>query len=122
MKSILIVDDEFGLTETLCDLLVNCGYHADKAWNGQLAIKKISEKRPDLVITDVMMPIQNGLDLLRALKAKTEWRDIPVVLMSAAPCSSLPASDLAKSASFLSKPFEIDELLALIHRLIGAPD
>ena len=119
MKTLLIVDDEFGLTETLCDLLAYRGYHAEKAWNGQLTLKKVAEHRPDLIVADVMTPIMDGLQLLRALKASPDWRDIPVVLMSAA--TTLSPEELDDTAGFLSKPFEIDEFIDLVQKVIGPP-
>lgn len=120
MKTILIVDDEFGLAEILCDLLAFKGYRAEKAWNGQLALKMVAQHRPDLIVSDVMMPIMDGCELLRALKAAPETRSIPVVLMSAA--TTLRPEDLAGTAGFLAKPFEIAELLALVKSLIGPDD
>jgi CheY-like chemotaxis protein len=117
VKLVLIVDDEFGLAEALCDLLVNVGYQADKAWNGQLALKKIAAHPPALVLADVMMPIMDGHQLLREIKAKPEWKNIPVVFMSAA--THLGPEELDGAAAFIAKPFDIDQLLDVIRKLIG---
>jgi CheY-like chemotaxis protein len=118
VKRILVIDDEFGLAETVCDLLVFEGYQATSAWNGQMALKKVGEQAPDLIVLDLMMPIMDGTKVLRALKANPSWRSIPVISMSAA---ATPGRDeRALCGGFLRKPFSFDELLALIRQLIGA--
>jgi DNA-binding response OmpR family regulator len=117
VKRILIVDDEFGLGETLCDLLSIDGYEATSAWSGQLALAKVAEQPPDLILLDIMMPIMDGHEVLRTLKANPAWQSIPVIMMSAA--AVLDKSELALAAGFLRKPFDFDQLLRLIRALIG---
>jgi CheY-like chemotaxis protein len=113
----LIVDDELGLAEALCDLLTHFGYRTEKAWNGQLALKMAAERKLDLIITDIMMPIMDGYELLTALKANPEWRDIPVVLMSAVALKG--PETRPEIAAFLAKPFEIAPFVDLVRQLIG---
>jgi len=118
MGPILIVDDEFGMAESIRDLLQDEGYLTMVAFNGRQALECMGVQRPSLVLTDYMMPLMNGPDLLDAMKKAPEPSDIPVVMMSSAPPSfwrHLPC------AAFLPKPFRLKPLLAVVHQVIGAP-
>ncbi len=116
MKTLLVVDDEVGVTEALQDLLSEEGFAVLTARNGKDGLKRIAEKRPDLILLDYMMPVMDGRELLLTVQADAAHRDIPVILMSAMPRSSIPQD--CKPAAFLRKPFEIDQLLAEVGRLL----
>src|SRR5688500_13963668 len=119
MGPILIVDDEFGIVETLRELLQDEGYRTMTARDGLQAMQRMAEERPALVLLDYMMPAMNGPAVLEAMAKDDALRAIPVVMMSASPLESwgkLPAT------AHLPKPFEITKLLQLIERLIGRGD
>src|SRR5713226_783926 len=119
MKTILVVDDECFLVETLSVLLETEGYRVVSAANGKDGFAQLVKESPDLVLTDFMMPVSDGLELIWGLHALPAFRSLPVVMMSASPeCVALPARPIRISA-FLSKPFGLDELLPIIERLIG---
>src|SRR5712692_586042 len=119
MKTILVVDDECFLVESLTQLLEEAGYHVVSATNGKDGLAQLVKEHPDMVLTDFMMPVADGLELIRGLHALPDFRSLPVVMMSASPeCVALPARPSRVSA-FLSKPFGADELLPIIERLIG---
>ncbi|WP_375769018.1 response regulator [Archangium gephyra] len=117
MKTLLVVDDEVGITEALNDLLSEEGFHVLVAGNGREALARMAEQRPDLILLDYMMPVMDGRELLLALQAGTAHRDIPVLMMSAVPRTSLPPD--CQPGHFLRKPFTIDRLLAEVIRLVG---
>ncbi|WP_107670495.1 PleD family two-component system response regulator [Cyanothece sp. BG0011] len=83
MKNILIVDDLQSELTLLTNYLTKAGYTVTTATNGQEALDKISHKRPDIILTDLMMPDMGGLDLCRKLKKQADTVDIPVVACSA---------------------------------------
>ncbi|AKI98522.1 response regulator receiver domain-containing protein [Archangium gephyra] len=118
MKTLLVVDDEVGITEALNDLLSEEGFHVLVAGNGREALTRMAEKRPDLILLDYMMPVMDGRELLLALQADAALRHLPVLMMSAVPRSSLPPD--CKPTGFLRKPFTIDRLLMEVNRLLGA--
>jgi CheY-like chemotaxis protein len=124
MKTILIVDDEFGIVDALRELLTEEGYHVITAANGREGLARLAAERPDLVLLDLMMPILGGRETLRVMRTTPELRDIPVVLMSAAPQrTALLDDETARELSgFLSKPFEIRVLFDLLERLLGAAE
>jgi CheY-like chemotaxis protein len=120
MRTVLVVDDEFGISEVLTEILGDAGYHVLTAIHGRQALERIAETRPDIILLDFMMPVLNGPGTLAALAADPALRDIPVILMS-----SLPEASVAEQASgytsFLRKPFRIATVLEAIARALGSP-
>ena len=84
----MIVDDEFGLAEMLRDMLRESGHDVTLAINGRLALDIVQEGGADLVITDLMMPVMDGLELAAAMRASDAFRRIPIILMSSLPPSA----------------------------------
>ena len=81
-KTILIVDDEYDLQQTISATLELEGFRTVCAGNGREAIEVLKANRPDLVLTDVMMPYVSGYDLVRAIRKLPDGAGLPVVLMS----------------------------------------
>lgn len=82
-KIILLVDDDLTLLEMYGDRLKTEGYDIVQATNGEEALKKVREVKPMLVILDVMMPKVNGFDVLKNLRADQEFKDLPVIILTA---------------------------------------
>lgn len=122
MRSILIVDDEFGIAETVSEVLSQLGYSTLTAINGHIALGTLAQAKPDLILLDVMMPVMSGPEMLRALRADEALRGIPVVMMSAVEIGSLPDDIRPLFQAFLQKPFTLEDLLAAIAKgLPGGP-
>lgn len=117
MQTILIVDDEFGLAETVGDVLTTMGYTVTTAVNGKLALALVRETRPDVILLDTMMPVMSGPEMLAALRADDAYRDIPVILMSAATPEATLKELRPAIADFLQKPFTFDQLMAALHKI-----
>ena len=118
MKTVLVVDDEFGIAEFLMDVLAEKGYSVITAANGKQALARIGEAKPDLVLLDFMMPVMNGAGMLKALAGDPTTRDIPVVMMSALGESAI-AEECDGYAAFLRKPFKISTVIETVARLIA---
>jgi DNA-binding response OmpR family regulator len=116
MKNILVVDDEFDILTTWRLVLQMEGYEVVTASNGAAALEAARTRRPDLIITDWMMPKMDGVALIRELARDEALAPVPVVLMSAA--ARVPQLE-HPSVEFHRKPLSIDELLAAVVRLIG---
>jgi DNA-binding response OmpR family regulator len=116
MKRILIIDDELDMAETMAILLKDEGYVASAMADALKAIEGIKQDPPHLVILDVMMPIVNGLDIVRLMKKDSKMSSIPILLMSA---SKEPDMDNEKWNQFLRKPFDIYELIKIVKILIN---
>ena len=82
-KYVLIVDDDPDLVETVAMMLESKGYEVGKAYDGVEGEESIKERRPDLLVLDVMMPRKDGYKLCAELKADSVTRDIPIILLTA---------------------------------------
>lgn len=120
MRTVLVVDDEFGVAEVLDAILTDEGYRVITATNGRQALARIAEQRPDLVLLDYMMPILDGVAVLRALSADPAARNLPVVVMSALPEEAI-FTETKRYTAFLRKPFQIRTVLAAVSRAMPAP-
>ncbi len=118
MATILVVDDEFGIGELLEALLTDDGHRVLTAMNGRHALERIGEARPDLVISDLMMPVMDGGALRLAMLNNPDWSDIPFVLMCAVPEAAI-ADRISHYDAFLRKPFKLSAISALVTRLLG---
>ncbi|MDF9617079.1 response regulator [Pseudomonas entomophila] len=118
MNTILIVDDEYLIADILGFALEDEGFLVEKASNGHKALDALKEKRVDLVITDYMMPVRNGLELARAIREDPQLPDLPVILMSGAQASQ--GRDCPELfAAVFDKPFDMDRMIAKVRELLG---
>ena len=115
MLTILIVDDEEPVRGFLAWLLTEDGYRVRVAGNGGQALESIEKEPPDLVLSDVMMPVLDGSELCRRLKGRVETKDIPVILMTS---GGRKPTDGTGADGFLAKPFDLDDVEALVRRLL----
>ncbi|HEY1997158.1 response regulator [Paraburkholderia sp.] len=116
MKTIMVVDDEFDLLTVWNLLLEQVGYAVVTAPNGAVALQLIQKSKPDLILSDCMMPVMSGPQLCAALFQDPDLRDIPIILCSAAvdiPLQPNPAIE------YLRKPLSLDTLLPVIQRLLA---
>ena len=109
---VLIVEDELPVLDMLCDVLEEEGFTVLSARGGPQALRIIGQVKPDLILTDLMMPIMDGRALREQLRHDPQTASIPVMLMSAA-YKRQPDDAFA---AVIAKPFEIDDLLQQIHR------
>ena len=119
MSRILVVDDEPSLLDVLTSLLTDEGHTVQTAPNGRVALEKIADDLPDLLITDVMMPDLNGWMLLAAVRERTPA--LPVIVISAVDRPEVRQREffITDHTVFLRKPFHVEALLTLVERLLG---
>ena len=111
---ILIVDDDFHLRQMIQWLLEDEGFVVTTAADGQDAVKQAKAQRPRLVVLDIGLPLLDGLEVAKALRALYGLQ-IPIVFITAGMYA--PEKRLQIGAiSFLQKPFEIDDLVRLVHQ------
>lgn len=82
-KVILLVDDDLTLREMYDERLKSEGFDIIQASNGEEALAKAHDSKPDIILLDVMMPKINGFDVLKQLKADEDTKDIPVIILTA---------------------------------------
>jgi CheY-like chemotaxis protein len=114
---ILVVDDESAIRALLRRKLEQCGYHVTEAENGAVAIDRLREERFDLVLTDILMPERDGLEVLMFLQQ--EQPETPcVVLSSPSNRVYLDSGRFMGAAGVLQKPFSLDEVESVVSRVL----
>jgi len=116
---LLVVDDERAIRELYADLLESEGYRVSTAENGVQAVASMVAEPADLVLMDIMMPVLNGVEACRRMKADPETARIPVVLMSARTNLNRQNQELDSADALLAKPFDINHLLDTIQELLS---
>lgn len=117
MSHILVVEDDEFLAETIADCLIFTGYTADRIGTGTEACEMMRAKNYDLILLDSMLPDMNGLDILKGYRE--EKGSAKILFLTGAKKNEEAAMELGADF-FLSKPFEIDELLSVVARLTGS--
>jgi PAS domain S-box-containing protein len=117
--TILLADDNADMREYVTNLLVKSGYAVTGVRDGREGFEAAVRERPDLVLTDVMMPRLDGFGFLSALRADERTKDIPVVMLSARAGEEARIEGLREGADdYLIKPFSARELLARIRSML----
>jgi CheY-like chemotaxis protein len=117
MRRILFVDDDFAVAEVTRMVLEHEGFAVTIAANGEDALVAAETESFDLVITDYMMPIMNGGELVKRLRASPTLRRIPVIMASAT--SSNEIAEAEACDGLLAKPITVDTLLVAIRAILG---
>jgi len=114
-KKIFIIEDELDFLSTLRERLEFEGFVVATAVDGEEALKKIPEEKPDLILLDIMLPEMNGYQVCRELKSNPETEAIPVVVVTAKSQESDRFWAKETGADdYVTKPFEMEELLQKI--------
>jgi CheY-like chemotaxis protein len=82
-KTILVVDDEEDVRDYFADILMDFGFNVVKAADGEEALERVREKKPDFISLDLVMPRKSGIKFLYELRHNRDWMDIPVVIVTA---------------------------------------
>ncbi|MGF1502610.1 MAG: response regulator transcription factor [Paracoccaceae bacterium] len=118
--SILLVDDEPNIAFSLEYLMKRDGYEVRTAADGEAALARVREKKPDLVLLDVMMPKRDGYDVCQTLRADPATADVKIVVLTARGGALDGEKALALGAdAFFSKPFGVEELSLRVRELLG---
>ena len=114
MGLVLIAEDEAAMLEIFGDVVEGLGHRTLRAQNGDEALLLARTERPDLVVSDHMMPRRTGVQLLRALRSDPELASVPFILVSAA-----RPQGLEEANAFLSKPVDVDEFEGAVKSRLG---
>lgn len=120
-KSILTVDDSASLRQMVRMTLTGAGYAVTEAVDGADGLKKAQGKTFDMVVTDLNMPIMNGLGLIRALRKLPAYQGIPIIFLTTESDAALKAEAKAAGATgWITKPFQADQLVGVAKKVLGA--
>jgi len=129
-KKILIVDDELDMRIFLCNLLGNCGYEPIDAGDKDEGMQKALSEKPALIILDVTMPKETGIQLYRELKEHEDLKNVPVIMVSTIDKKTFSfyqkfqgtprQKGIPDPGAYLEKPLEAEELIKLVRALTEA--
>ena len=118
-KKILVTDDEANIVMMVETRLKKQGYAVITANSGATALEQVKKDRPDLIILDVMMPPPNGFQVCRQLKDDEQYKDIPIILLTAKSSESDQFWGMESGAdAYVTKPYNPEELLSKVKDLL----
>lgn len=118
-KTIMLVDDEKPWLEIMSHVLKEKSFSVMAAESGTEALKMLQRKTPDLILSDVRMPVMNGFDLYQHVRSETKNKNIPYVFMSS--IDDYDAMHVAKELGadgYVTKPYDIDDAKTTINQLL----
>lgn len=119
MKRILVAEDEPSIVLSLQFLLGEAGYEVFQAGNGADAIALAEKHNPDLLVLDIMLPVVNGFEVCRTLRANPALRDMRILILTARGREHEVQRGLALGANaYLTKPFGTRELMSNVRKLL----
>jgi two-component system cell cycle response regulator DivK len=114
-KCILVVEDQKDNRQILRDLLTNAGFEMIEAENGEDAVASAQARRPDLILMDIQLPILDGYEATRRIKADPDLKSIPIIVVTSYALSGdEDKARLAGCDDYVAKPFSPRQLLAKI--------
>ena len=120
--SILVVEDEPNILDSLCFLMKQAGHRVRVARDGDAAIRTIQAQVPDLVLLDVMLPRRDGFEVCRAIRQNAAWRDVRVVMLTAKGRELDQRKGLELGADdYITKPFSTREIVKRVQELLDRP-
>jgi DNA-binding response OmpR family regulator len=123
MKRVLVVDDDPLLVRLVRSALTAEGLEVAGAANGAEALLAVEAQHPDLVVLDVAMPVLDGFETLRALRAKPATASLPVIMLTARRSDADVTKGWATGADlYITKPFEVQELVLAVKRLLAVTE
>ena len=116
IRKILLVDDSKTELHYMSELLGKSGFSVRTAENGEEAMKRLGEDKPDLILMDVVMPGQNGFQLTRAITRDPRFLNVPVIMCTSKNQETDKVWGMRQGArDYIVKPVNADELIAKIH-------
>jgi twitching motility two-component system response regulator PilH len=113
---VLVVEDERPIANLLARLVEECGAETQIAYNGGEALRRMVERRPDLVLLDLIMPLMSGEEVLETMGDDAQLADVPVIIITTREMmTELPREPVA----FLQKPFDPAEVKQLVREVLG---
>lgn len=121
MAKILVIDDEVLLAKTLSIVLAKAGHTVVTAENGQIGVDMFATEKPDLVITDIIMPVMEGIEAIQALRAQAPT--LPIIAVSGGGRTKnlefLRVAQKLGANAALGKPFTKEQLLAAVTKCLA---
>jgi CheY-like chemotaxis protein len=128
-RKVLIIDDDVDVRTFVSSVVENSGYKPEVAKDGEEGINKVKKEKPALIVLDVLMPKESGIKMYRELKTDSQFKDIPVIVLSGIAKRTFLRSQKAlaefggasvpEPEAYFEKPVEPGELGAMIKKLLS---
>jgi len=123
VNKILALEDDRFLRNNICELLANEGYEVDSAENGEVGLEKARQTLPDLIISDIMMPVMDGFKVLEELRKDFKTATIPFIFLTARmEMENFKIGMRLGADYYLFKPFDVQDLLLAVQSSLGERD
>ncbi len=120
-QTILVVEDEPNIVESLSFLMKKAGFVVRVARDGDTAVRTIESEAPDLVLLDIMMPRRDGYDVCRTIRANPDWDDVRIIMLSAKGRDLDRRKGLELGADdYITKPFSTRAIVARVQEILGS--
>lgn len=121
MKKILVIEDDIKMREGLVELLTNEGYFVESTENGKLGLDLIRKKDFDVVLTDLIMPVMGGLEVLQGIK-QMKSKTCIIIITGFGTIENAVDALKAGASDYITKPFKIDEVQTKIKKVLAETD
>jgi DNA-binding response OmpR family regulator len=119
-RKVLIADDEPNIVTSLEFLMESNGYETLIARNGEEVLTQVIAGKPDLILLDIMLPLKDGFEACREIRANPAWKDIRIIMVTARGRDSEIQKGLSLGANaYITKPFSPKELVAYVRQMLG---
>jgi two-component system chemotaxis response regulator CheY len=119
-KTVLSVDDSASIRDMVAFALKPRGYAVDTAADGAKGLERMKKGHVDLVITDLNMPVMDGIEMIRAIRADRRFDGVPIVMLTTeAQKSKMMEGKAAGATGWIVKPFDEQKLASVVTKLIG---
>ena len=120
-KKILIIDDEPDILEFLSYNFKKNGYDVFRAVDGRDGIKQAESTHPDIIVSDILMPNVNGIEMCKLLRNRSEFADTPFIFLSAVHDDyQVMHAMLSGADQYVSKPIRFEYLLSMVNELLSS--
>jgi CheY-like chemotaxis protein len=116
---ILVVDDDQDFREAICEVLGEAGYPVQQAANGELALQRVADEAPGIVLLDLKMPVLDGWGVMERMRGEPRSAAIPILILSAYGFEW--EAELLGAQGYIPKSVGMDEILERVRRAAGSP-
>ncbi len=118
-KNVLVVDDSTSMRQMVAFTLKSAGFSVVEGANGQEGLQKLDDHKVDLVISDLNMPVMNGIEMIRQIRTRPQYKFTPILMLTTESQDTKKTEGKAAGATgWIVKPFNPDQLLTVIKKVL----
>lgn len=118
-KTVLVVDDSTSMRQMVAFTLKSAGFSVVEGGNGQEGLQKLDGQRMDLIISDLNMPVMNGMDMIRQIRSRPQYKFTPILMLTTESQDTKKAEGKAAGATgWIVKPFNPQQLLQVVAKVL----